>query len=160
MLLCHPQTSTVGRDLKPCASGLRQCLVIAANQPGMDFGRLPNSAACSKAGSALPVSLICYPGTSHRGTFAAVRIGIGARLPLVGVSVSCSDAPAPASEAVFCTSCISGLDAVKSTLKSCSSVISLLSHMPQVWGWTGKTKFESHYCGPEPAACSYSNISC
>lgn len=63
--LCHPQTTTEGRDIKPCVSGLRQCLVTAANRPGMDLGRLPNSSAFSKAGSALPVSLTCYPGNSQ-----------------------------------------------------------------------------------------------
>lgn len=63
--LCHPQTATEGRDIKPCVSGLRQCLVTAANRPGMDLGRLPDSSAFSKAGSALPVSLTCYPGNSQ-----------------------------------------------------------------------------------------------
>lgn len=85
---------------------------------------------------------------------------MGGRLPPAGFRTSRSDTPGPASEPAFWTSCISGLDTVKSSLKFCSSVISLLSCMPQVWGLTGKTKFESHYCGPEPASCNYSNISC
>lgn len=85
---------------------------------------------------------------------------MGGKWPFVGFSTSCSDALGPASETAFWTSCVSGLDAVKSTLKSCSSVISLLSHMPQVWSLTGKTKFASHYCGPDPASWSCSNISC
>lgn len=158
--LCHPQTLTVGRVLKPCVSGLRRCLVIAPNQPGMDLGRLPSSSAFSKAGSALPVSLICYPGNLSQRRLCCSGDWDGGRLPLVGFSTSCSDAPGPASETAFWTSCISGLDAVKSSLKCCSALISLLSRMPQVWSLTGQTKFQNHYCGPEPASCSYSNISC
>lgn len=85
---------------------------------------------------------------------------MGDRLPLIGLGASCSDTHGPASETAFWTRCISVLDAVKSSLQSCSSVVSLLSRMPQVWGLTGKTKFESHYCGPEPTSCCYSNFSC
>lgn len=158
--LCHPQTSAVGRDRKPCVSGLRQCLVTAANRPGMDLGRFPNSSAFSKAGSGLRVSHSCYPGNLSHKAFAAVRIGVGADFLLWDLAhLVLTHLVLPQSQH-FGLSCVSGLDTVKSSLKSSSSVIALLSCMSQVWGLTGKTKFESHCCGPEPASSNYSNISC
>lgn len=132
--------------------GLQQCT--------LNPGRLPNSSALSKAGLAPPVPPTCYPGNLPHKVFAAVRIGMGGRSPPVGISTSYSDIPGPASEPAVWTRCVSGLGTVKGSLKSYSSAIVLLSCMPQVWGLTGKTKFQSHYCGPEPASCNYSNISC
>lgn len=43
--------------------------------------------------------------------------------------------------------------------KSCGLVVSLLIIISRACGLTGKTKFETRYCDPEPASRSYSNIS-
>lgn len=43
--------------------------------------------------------------------------------------------------------------------KSCDLVVSLLIIISRACGLTGKTKFETRYCDPEPASRSYSNIS-
>lgn len=54
-----PQASVVRRDLESHVSSLRQYFVFAVNAAEMNLERLPNPPALSKAGSALPVPLLC-----------------------------------------------------------------------------------------------------